>query len=299
MRGLIIILGLMALGMATACSSQDSSASPLTSDVGAGIDASDPLPVKLGYTARPQPTAQEKTYELAVWRSPWELMDGLTVEAITYNGTVPGPTIRATEGDTLKVTVKNELDQDTCIHWHGLHVPNDMDGVPGVTQDPIRPGESFTYEFTATHAGTFRYHPHINSVEQIDNGLYGLLVIDPQQPDSLAFDREFSMMLGAWMVGTGPAHAQMGTMGRQMREMGTQMVDLERQMDMMGSMGGMNGQMDDLRQQMGNSGQEMMRMGAQMEDAARQMEQEGMTMGDLGNSIEDWRRQMREWVRKR
>jgi FtsP/CotA-like multicopper oxidase with cupredoxin domain len=250
-------MGLVALVVATACNSQDSSASPLTSAIGAGIDASDPLPVKLGYTARPQPTAQEKAYELVVRRSPWELMDGLTVEAVTYNGTVPGPTIRATEGDTLKVTVKNELDQDTSIHWHGLHIPNDMDGVPGVTQDPIRQGESFTYEFTATHAGTFMYHPHINSVAQIDNGLYGLLVIDPQQADSPSFDQEFSMMLGAWIVGTRPAATQMGAMGQQIREMGAQMVDLEQQMGMMGPTGGMNGQMDNLRQQMGNSGQEI------------------------------------------
>ena len=136
MRGLIIILGLTVLVVATACSGQGSSASPLTTAAEAGIDTSDPLPVKLGYTTRPQPTGQVRSYDLVVRKAPWELLDGLTVEAVTYNGTVPGPTIEATEGDTLKVTVKNELDQDTSIHWHGLHVPNNMDGVAGVTQAP-------------------------------------------------------------------------------------------------------------------------------------------------------------------
>jgi FtsP/CotA-like multicopper oxidase with cupredoxin domain len=131
---------------------------------------------------------------------------GVTVQAITYNGTVPGPTIRVTEGDTLRVTLRNDLDQDTSIHWHGLHVPNAMDGVPGLTQPPIRPLETFTYEFTASHAGTFMYHPHVNSVAQIDSGLYGLLIIDPQTQDPTRFDRQFTMLLGAWQVsGQAPA----------------------------------------------------------------------------------------------
>lgn len=108
-----------------------------------------------------------------------------------------------TEGDTVRVTVKNELDEKTTVHWHGLHVPNGMDGVPPFTQAPIKPGETFTYEFVASHAGTFMYHPHINSVRQIDSGLYGLLIIDPQRPDEPRFDKDFSMMLGAWVVPAG------------------------------------------------------------------------------------------------
>ncbi len=158
---------------------------------------SDPL-AKSGFKIKP--TGITRSYDLVVQQAEWELVSGVMVNAITYNGITPGPTIRVTEGDTLRVTVRNEIDQDTSIHWHGLHVPNAMDGVPGVTQDPIRPGETFTYEFMAPHAGTFMYHPHINSVAQIDNGLYGLLVIDPQRPDGLRYDKEFSMVLGAWMV---------------------------------------------------------------------------------------------------
>jgi len=156
------------------------------------------LPVQLTRTAQIKPTGQVKSFNLVAERAVWELLPGVTTQAITYNGSVPGPTIRVTEGDTLRVTFVNELDQDTTIHWHGLHVPNSMDGVPGVTQDPVRPGATFTYEFTASHAGTFMYHPHANEVEQIDNGLYGLLIIDPQTPDPTRFDKDFSMVLGAW-----------------------------------------------------------------------------------------------------
>ncbi len=195
----LILIALLA-GAVVACSN------PLATTQG----IPDPLPVTLGYSANPSPTGATKSYDLVVKQAPWELVPGVTVPAITYNGTVPGPTIRVIEGDTLRVAVKNELDQDTSIHWHGVHVPNPMDGVPGLTQAPIRPQETFTYEFKASHAGTFMYHPHINSVEQIDNGLYGLMVIEPQKVGNPRFDQEFSMVLGAWIVGAG---TQMGGMG--------------------------------------------------------------------------------------
>ncbi len=161
------------------------------------------LPVKLSANPNIKPTGQVREFQLVAEKAPWELAPGKTVEAITYNGTVPGPTIRVTEGDTVKVTLKNELEQETTIHWHGLHLPNKMDGVPPFSQAPIKLGETFTYEFVASHAGTFMYHPHINSVEQIDNGLYGLLIIDPQQPDQPKFDKEFTMLLGAWNLPSG------------------------------------------------------------------------------------------------
>jgi FtsP/CotA-like multicopper oxidase with cupredoxin domain len=118
------------------------------------------------------------------------------------------------EGDTLRVTLKNELSKSTSIHWHGLHVPNAVDGVPGVTQAPIDPGQSYTYEFQASHAGTFMYHPHNNSVEQIDRGLYAPLIIDPVTPPATRFDREYTMMLSAWdtnaLLGGGAGHAMGG-----------------------------------------------------------------------------------------
>jgi len=77
-----------------------------------------------------------------------------------YDGTVPGPEIRVRQGDPVRIVVTNKLGEDTTVHWHGIRLPNRMDGVPGLTQPPIRPGESFTYEFTPPDAGTFWYHPH-------------------------------------------------------------------------------------------------------------------------------------------
>src|SRR5216683_6363974 len=80
----------------------------------------------------------------------------------SYDGTVPGPQIRVRQGDPVRIVVTNKLGEDTTVHWHGIRLPNRMDGVPGLTQPPIRPGESFTYEFTPPDAGTFWYHPHAN-----------------------------------------------------------------------------------------------------------------------------------------
>lgn len=178
-----------------------------TTDAAAGLRG---LPVSLGGSDNPRPTGQVKAYDLTVKEAPWQIAPDTTVAAITFNGTVPGPTIRVTEGDTLRVTVRNELTQSTSVHWHGLHLPNAMDGVPPFTQDPIAPGESFTYEFVAPHAGTYMYHSHQNAVEQIDRGLYGLLIIDPQRPGTTRFDREFTMLLSAWAVDPSmPAGQQM------------------------------------------------------------------------------------------
>jgi FtsP/CotA-like multicopper oxidase with cupredoxin domain len=92
--------------------------------------------------------------------------------------------IRVTEGDQVRIIVKNELPVPTTIHWHGVEVPNAMDGVPGVTQDPIQPGETFTYEFIAKPAGTFMYHSHFEGDVQVGAGLYAPFIIDPKEPDA-------------------------------------------------------------------------------------------------------------------
>lgn len=158
-----------------------------------------------------KPTGQTRKFELTVKKTPWELLPGVTTEAITFNGTVPGPTIRVTEGDTVQVVVRNKLDEATSIHWHGLKVPNDQDGVAGVTQDPVAPGATFTYRFTAPHAGTFMYHAHgPNSREQIDQGLYAPFIIDPAGGDRLQTDAEYTLAIGNWMIGGDQAN--MGSM---------------------------------------------------------------------------------------
>lgn len=158
--------------------------------------ALDELKINLSRPSRITPTGVTRAFALEAKPAKWELVQGVQVDALTYNGTVPGPTIRVTEGDTVKVTIRNSLPQSTSIHWHGLHIANDMDGVPDVTQRAIVPGETFVYEFVASHAGTFMYHPHNDSIAQIDRGLYGLFIVDPQKPDRPRFDKEFTMMLG-------------------------------------------------------------------------------------------------------
>ena len=130
-------------------------------------------------------TGQTKRFDLTVKETDWELLPGVVTRAVTFNGTVPGPTIRVTEGDTVEIVVTNALAEPTSVHWHGLHVPNDQDGVAGVTQPMIESGETFTYRFMAPHAGTFMYHAHgANSREQIDRGLYAPFIIDPQPAET-------------------------------------------------------------------------------------------------------------------
>src|SRR5690606_27676035 len=105
-----------------------------------------------------------------------------------YNGTVPGPEIRVRQGERLRITVENALAEETTVHWHGLPVPNAMDGVPHLTQRPIGVGETFLYEFDAVDAGTFWYHPHQRSFEQVGRGPYGPLIIEEAEPPRV--DRE-------------------------------------------------------------------------------------------------------------
>ena len=116
-----------------------------------------------------------------------------------YGGSVPGPEIRVRQGDRVRVVLDNGLAEDTTIHWHGLRLPNAMDGVPDVTQPPVRPGETFVYEFDAVDAGTFWYHPHVNSLEQVARGLYGVLVVEEREP-ALRVDRDVTWVLDDWRM---------------------------------------------------------------------------------------------------
>jgi FtsP/CotA-like multicopper oxidase with cupredoxin domain len=122
-------------------------------------------------------------YDLTASAFPWEVFPGVRVTAWGYNGQVPGPLLRWKVGDKVKVVVKNDLPQETTLHWHGLAVPNAMDGVPGITQKAIAPGAQYTYSFKVTPqmAGTHLYHTHVNDDFQMDKGLHGVLIIDPIQ----------------------------------------------------------------------------------------------------------------------
>jgi multicopper oxidase len=115
-----------------------------------------------------------------------------------YNGVVPGPEIRVTEGDTLRVAVQNRLPTDTTVHWHGLPVPNAMDGFSPLTQDPIKSGDDFVYEFVVPTAGSYIYHSHVGL--QQDRGLYGPLIVESAN-EELSYDREYVLLLDDWLEG--------------------------------------------------------------------------------------------------
>ncbi|GGD96606.1 copper-binding protein [Tsuneonella deserti] len=124
------------------------------------------------------------------------LVNGRTGHAVTINGSVPAPLIRLKEGQNVRLRVTNHLDEDTSIHWHGLIVPFQMDGVPGVSFPGIKPHSTFTYEFPVRQAGTYWYHSHSGLQEQL--GHYGPIVIDPADADPVAHDREHVLVLSDW-----------------------------------------------------------------------------------------------------
>lgn len=117
-------------------------------------------------------------------------------KALTVNNTIPGPVIRLREGQTAKIKVTNKLKEDTSIHWHGIILPPNMDGVPGLSFVGILPGETFTYEFPVAQNGTYWYHSHSGLQEQL--GHYGALVIDPIEPEPFQYDRDYVVLLSDW-----------------------------------------------------------------------------------------------------
>ncbi len=115
-----------------------------------------------------------------------------------FGNSVPGPEIRVRQGEPIRIVVDNRLPEETAIHWHGVRVPNAMDGVPHLTQKPITPGQNFIYEFACPDAGTFWYHPHQNGSVQVGRGLYGPLIVE--EADPVAVDRDITWMLGDWRL---------------------------------------------------------------------------------------------------
>jgi FtsP/CotA-like multicopper oxidase with cupredoxin domain/plastocyanin len=118
-----------------------------------------------------------KQFDLTARVVKWEVSPGKSVDAWTYNGTVPGPTIHVNVGDKVKIVLHNQLPESTVVHFHGLEVPNSMDGVPYVTQDPIKPGADFTYSFTAVGPAVGMYHSHFDAAKQVANGLAGAILV--------------------------------------------------------------------------------------------------------------------------
>ena len=143
-----------------------------------------------------------KVFELTVTKGEWETESGNPRPAYMYNGMVPGPTLRATEGERVRIVVHNEMDESTAIHWHGIDLPNDQDGVTYLNQLPILPGETFTYEFDLINYGSHMYHSHHNSLAQVVGGLLGAFIIDPADSrDEPEYDKEYVFILNDSFLG--------------------------------------------------------------------------------------------------
>ncbi|MCC2249344.1 multicopper oxidase family protein [Virgibacillus sp. AGTR] len=141
-------------------------------------------------------------FDLTAMETTWKLTAENTINAWTYNDTVPGEQLRVKEGEVVKVNLTNELQEPVSIHWHGIPVPNTEDGIPGITQDAVLPGESYTYEFVANDPGTYWYHSHQNGVDQLDKGLYGTIIVEPTDPKEEAdIDRDYTLVLDEWESG--------------------------------------------------------------------------------------------------
>jgi len=144
-----------------------------------------------------------KVFHLIAEEFEHEFAPGLKAKVWGYNGQLPGPTIEVVEGDKVRIYVTNKLPEPTSVHWHGILLPNGMDGVSGLNQVPIEPGDTFKYEFTLRQNGTQMYHSHFDEMTQIGIGTTGLFIIHPKVPKEPRIDRDFALMLGEWKVEPG------------------------------------------------------------------------------------------------
>lgn len=141
-----------------------------------------------------------------------ELAPGMQAHMWGYNGQSPGPTLECVEGDRVRIFVTNHLPEHTTIHWHGLRVPSGMDGVGGLSQPQIKPGQTYVYEFTVARSGTFMYHPHADEMVQMAMGMMGLFVVHPRNPAVMAVDRDYLILLSAYDIDPGSYTPKVSTM---------------------------------------------------------------------------------------
>ncbi len=173
-------------------------------EIGAPILPYLPVETLGGATAPFRMVGEVKEIHLVAEEISHELAPGCVIKCWGYNGRTPGPTLELVEGDKVRVLVENKLGEATSIHWHGLLVPNGMDGVGGVTQPHIAPGETWAYELTLGQHGTFMYHPHVDETVQMAVGMMGMIVVHPKRPPpGPKVDRDYAVMLHEWAVHPG------------------------------------------------------------------------------------------------
>jgi FtsP/CotA-like multicopper oxidase with cupredoxin domain len=141
-----------------------------------------------------------------------EIAPGMTANLWGYNGQSPGPTVECVEGDKVRIFVTNKLPEHTTIHWHGVLLPNGMDGVGGLTQPHIPAGKTYVYEFVMKHSGTFMYHPHADEMVQIAMGMMGFIVVHPKDPNRYRVDRDFVFLINAFDIDPGSYTPRVNTM---------------------------------------------------------------------------------------
>jgi hypothetical protein len=144
-----------------------------------------------------------KVFHLVAGEFEHEFTPGLTALCWGYDGRTPGPTIEAVEGDRVRIYVTNRLPAPTTVHWHGILLPNGMDGVTGLSQAPIEPGQTFAYEFKLNQYGTYMYHSHFDEMTQQALGMMGMFIIHPRKPVGPRVDRDFAIMLSEWRIDPG------------------------------------------------------------------------------------------------
>ncbi|MBX3707157.1 MAG: copper oxidase [Pseudomonadales bacterium] len=227
-RDALSLLGLGTLAGATAGLTRSASGQTTAHDHGTppanrtGESATeDSAPTPPGSTAEVGGLPYRPVRTLNGWTLPYRLRDGvkefhLVAEEIDhefspgsrarcwgYNGTTPGPTIEAVEGDRVRILVTNRLGEPTTIHWHGILLPNGMDGVGGLTQPQIQPGETWAYEFDLVQHGTHMYHPHADEMVQMAYGMMGMFVIHPRAGEAVPVDRDYCFLLHNWALHPG------------------------------------------------------------------------------------------------
>lgn len=200
MRKQTILTFILGISLLAACSQQSTDAEP--------VDNSSQKPrsadnySKNVVQVKTVDTKGKKVNEinLIAQETKWKLSAGKTITAWTYNGTIPGEQIRVKQGEVVKVNLKNELEEPVSIHWHGIPVPNTQDGIPGITQDAVVPGETYTYEFVAEDPGTYWYHSHQDGVNQLDKGMYGTIIVESVEDEK--YKRDYTLVLDEWESGT-------------------------------------------------------------------------------------------------